>query len=115
MDEAQVRARFGERVRHYRELLGWDMDVLAHRLGKTKGTVSRIETGKQNVNIWQIMQLADVLGVSIEALFPSKSGKPAADSPTVLARSSLERCSKKSLEVLNMARELVQEFEKIHA
>lgn len=73
MNETSAREQFGERVRHYRELRGWDMDELARKFGKTKGTISRIETGKQNVNIWQVIRLADILRVPVEELFPEGS------------------------------------------
>jgi transcriptional regulator with XRE-family HTH domain len=69
-DELLIREKFGEKVRYYRELHRWSMEDLAQKIGKTKGTISRIETGKQNVSVAQIMQLADILAVEIEELFP---------------------------------------------
>lgn len=70
VDEAATKEYFGRRVQYYREQLGLTMDDLAGLLGKTKASVSRIESGKQNVSVAGVVELAAILGVDVEALFP---------------------------------------------
>ena len=61
---------FGTRVRYYRELRGLSLEVLGSYLGKTRASMSRIETGKQNLKIADIFRLADALRVAPYAFFP---------------------------------------------
>lgn len=60
---------FGERVRFYRILRGWDQDELASRIKKSVPTVSRIENGTQNLSLEVILALANALGISPTAFF----------------------------------------------
>jgi transcriptional regulator with XRE-family HTH domain len=60
---------FGERVRYYRNLRGWDQDELARRIGKSVPTISRIEGGTQNVSLGVILALARALEVPASAFF----------------------------------------------
>jgi len=63
------RKQFGARVRYFRKLRGWDLEGLATRLGKSSSALSRIETGKQNLTMVDIVALAQVLEVPVRALF----------------------------------------------
>ena len=111
-DLQQSREEFGARVRLYREMRGWDMDDLAQRLGKSQATVSRIETGKQNVAVGDIKAIARALAIPPSALLDEKDDGEV-DTTTLLQKSVVERCAKKSHEALSALHALVKEFEKI--
>ena len=68
-DRAGNLLRFGQRVRYHRELRGWQLDDLALRLRKTRASMSRIETGKQNLTITDIFVIAEALQVGASVLF----------------------------------------------
>jgi transcriptional regulator with XRE-family HTH domain len=108
----ESRQEFGARVRRYRELRGWDMEELAARLGKSQATISRIETGKQNVAVGDIKAIARVLDILPSALLDDPETEKA-DVAELFKKSVVERCTKKSQAALHMLHELVQEFEKI--
>lgn len=65
----RYRQQFGARVRRCRKLRGLDLEALATRLGKSRSALSRIETGRQNLTMVDIMALADALEVPASALF----------------------------------------------
>lgn len=67
----EIRQLFGKRVRQFRQARRWQLDDLAMRLGKSRASVSRIETGKQNLSIEDIGAIAQALEVSIAELFVS--------------------------------------------
>jgi len=60
---------FGEQVRYYRGVHGWDQREFAERIQKSVPTVSRLELGKQNLSMADIMVIADVLEVPVPILF----------------------------------------------
>jgi transcriptional regulator with XRE-family HTH domain len=72
--EQDMRVSFGKRVRHYRELRGWQQEDLALRIGKTKSNVSRIETGKQNVSVADIAAITSALEIRVADLFGDQHG-----------------------------------------
>lgn len=69
MGDTGERKRFGERVRQLREQRGWPLDELAIRLEKSRASMSRIETGKQNLTFDDITAIAAALEVSTSTLF----------------------------------------------
>jgi transcriptional regulator with XRE-family HTH domain len=60
---------FGDKVRFYRTLRGWGQDELAHRIGKSVPTISRIENGVQNLSLIEIVALSAALEVPIKDFF----------------------------------------------
>src|SRR5262245_44601226 len=60
---------FGLKVRQYRTLRGLGMDELAHRIGKSVPSISRIENGAQNVPLIVILKLAIALDAPLRELF----------------------------------------------
>src|SRR6185503_12788426 len=108
----ESREEFGARVRFYRELRGWDMEELATRLGKSQATISRIETGKQNVAVGDIKAIAKALEILPSALLDDPS-EPPVDTAALAHKRVVERCAKKSHEALSALHELMKEFEKI--
>ena len=66
----------GEQVRYYRKLRKYSQKQLSEKLETLaiyicRGSVSRIEDGSRTVTDIELYGLSLVLGVSIEALFPS--------------------------------------------
>lgn len=68
--EQQFYAKFGQNMRDLRQKLGLTQDDLASKLGVTRASISNVEVGKQRVLAHQIVELAQVLNVSIQELFP---------------------------------------------
>lgn len=70
MDSTQeIQKLFGERVRFYRKLEGLTLKEIAERIGKTEASLSRIENGKQNLALGDIVTIAQALRVSVSKLF----------------------------------------------
>jgi transcriptional regulator with XRE-family HTH domain len=75
MDSTEaIRKLFGERVRYFRKLRGWQLDDLGARLNKSRGSLSRIENGKQNLTMVDIVTIAQALEVEVDELFRHSSG-----------------------------------------
>lgn len=101
---------FGENLRLLREAAGLTQDELAHRLGKTQKTISKIETGSQRIFLDDLFHFSAILRVPISSLL---SGQLALDDldeliiaevhklPTLEARQAL-------LKVIQAFSELVQ-------
>lgn len=68
-DEHTIRI-FGQRVRTLREGKGWSQVDLAYEAGIDPRSVSRIETGRQDVRLSVIVALATALGCKIDDLIP---------------------------------------------
>ena len=75
--------RMGARIARYRKELGLTQEALAHRLGVTNQAVSKWEGDVCCPDIQLLPELADALGLSLDALFgretpePQKEAKPA--------------------------------------
>lgn len=61
----------GSKIRYYRELKNLTQDELAERLGTTRQSVSRYETGERKANQDILFELADIFKISINKFFPS--------------------------------------------
>jgi transcriptional regulator with XRE-family HTH domain/Zn-dependent peptidase ImmA (M78 family) len=61
-------ATMGERVAKLREARGLTGVQLAHALGLTKQQVSKIESGARKVDVSEVAEIADVLGVTVGEL-----------------------------------------------
>lgn len=59
---------FAENVRKYRELKGMSQLVLANELGVVQSTIARYEMGMKLPNIITGVQLAKILGTTVEKL-----------------------------------------------
>jgi transcriptional regulator with XRE-family HTH domain len=56
-------ARVGERLRGYREARGWSQEELSRRLGLTRMTISRYESGERQIQADMLPAIAEALGV----------------------------------------------------
>jgi transcriptional regulator with XRE-family HTH domain len=59
---AEISAKVGARIRARRKKQGVTLAVLAARVGMSAATVSRIETGNQEITVEQVHGFADALG-----------------------------------------------------
>jgi transcriptional regulator with XRE-family HTH domain len=70
---AEIQYLFGLRVRELREARGWQLDDLGVQLGRSRASMSRIETGKQNLTMAHIAAIAAVFDVPVAVLFGGSS------------------------------------------
>ena len=63
------------RIRQLRERKGVSLRKLARLSGVGAATLSRIESGEANPRLSTLLQLADVLDVSVTDLFEKSSGR----------------------------------------
>lgn len=68
-DEEQVKRRFGELVRARRKKRDLTQEVLGEMSGLHRTYVSSLERGERNVSLYNIVRLADALGVTPSELF----------------------------------------------
>ena len=66
---------FAENVRKYRELKGMSQFVLANELGVVQSTIARYEMGMKLPNIITGVQLAKILGTTVEKLVEQEEQK----------------------------------------
>jgi transcriptional regulator with XRE-family HTH domain len=64
----ELAVRFGERVRELRLLAGLSPDELGARCGTVSAVVSKIELGRPEPRLWQIVQLCRGLAVTPDTL-----------------------------------------------
>ncbi len=62
------RAHLGERIRRFRQRVGWTQEELAKRAGMGRVTLSRLESGDQSPRYRTLVALAKALGVSVSDL-----------------------------------------------
>ena len=60
----------GNKIRQYRKQNSLTQDELAKKLGLGKGTISNYESGYRTPQEYRLFELSEVLGVSINDLFP---------------------------------------------
>ncbi|WP_255700630.1 helix-turn-helix transcriptional regulator [Dyadobacter sp. CY343] len=59
----------GDRIRKYRELMGWNQDELAKKIDRRdKQTISHWETGKSDPSLKETIKLAEVLNATVAQL-----------------------------------------------
>lgn len=59
----------GENIKLWREFKGIKQEDLGKMIGKSKTTMSNIETGKEPANVYIMEEIADALGIEITQLF----------------------------------------------
>jgi transcriptional regulator with XRE-family HTH domain len=71
--DADITARFGQRVRELRKAKGLSQEAFAAACGLDRTYISGIERGRRNVSLRNIEVVADALGVSISELMKGLS------------------------------------------
>ena len=59
-------------MKELREKYGYTQHTLSIKSGIPRSTISKIETGKRNVSIEKLVQIADALGRDLEIRFVSR-------------------------------------------
>ena len=57
------------RIKEYREALGWSQEQLARKSGVSRSAVSEAENGTHVPTLEAALRLSDALGVSMDKLF----------------------------------------------
>ncbi|HET6525097.1 helix-turn-helix transcriptional regulator [Sphingopyxis sp.] len=57
------------RVREYREGVGWSQGELARRLGVSRQTINAVETDKYDPSLPLALRMARLFGLEVRALF----------------------------------------------
>ncbi len=76
VESPEARKLVGARIAQARKALGWSQEKLAEALGLDTITVSRIETGRRQLTAVLVMQLADVLGISLGRVLGKQAAPP---------------------------------------
>jgi len=79
MQMFDIKKELGQIVRRRRRDLGLSQEALAERANLHRTYVTDIERGSRNISIESISKLAAALGVSIGALFPPETARPATE------------------------------------
>lgn len=67
--------KLGDRIKQRRTELGWTQDVLAQRAGISKGFLSDLENNKRNISAETLLDVAKVLGLSLDYLMTGADGE----------------------------------------
>src|SRR3954454_24205609 len=65
----------GDRIKQHRTERGWTQDVLAQKAGISKGFLSDVENGKRNISADTLLDIAKVLGLSLDYLMTGEDGE----------------------------------------
>lgn len=75
---------FGDRVRQIRESRGITQAVLAEEIGRTRSSITNMETGRQKPTLPALVTLARALGVSVGVLLGEEPIPPLPRLPDVV-------------------------------
>ncbi len=67
--ETNIKVRFGQRLREFRQARGLSQEELAFRAGVHRTYVSSAERGQRNVGLVNVERLAQALDIDIGELF----------------------------------------------
>lgn len=59
---------FAERLKEARKAAKLSQEALAKKIGRTKSTISRWESGERNPKMFEMIELENILGISAETL-----------------------------------------------
>ena len=91
-----VSLAIGQRIAVLRRAAGLTQEELAERVGSSKATISRLETGRERASLQRLMEIVDVLDADLQDLFVTvgTEGDPKADEiaevVALLQRASVE-------------------------
>lgn len=93
------------RIKELRKQRGWTQEHLAALIGRTKGHVSEMESGKKNPSSPLMDKMAEVFGVSVTDLFMQD---PAADPDLAGLYARIDRLSEEGRKKLTDYAELLE-------
>lgn len=102
----------GDRIKERRDELGWTQETLAAKAGLSKGFLSDLENGKRGVGAKSLLEIAQVLGVSLDYLMKGSEGLPIqqeVEIPAKLAEfaKAEELTFRQTLLLLDMQRQII--------
>jgi transcriptional regulator with XRE-family HTH domain len=102
----------GERIRDRRTELNWTQDVLAQKSGISKGFLSDVENGKRSIGAETLLDVARVLGLSLDYLMTGQDAEDHAkeiEIPPALARFASEAgiSFRQTMMLLAMQRQII--------
>lgn len=116
-DEPAFYRELGNRIqqarkRHVRKRRGLSQEELGHMVDLSRASISNIEGGRHQLKVFQLVKIAKVLGVSVEALVPSGPSIKMPPSKTEGEKDTATRqLDKTSLAIVGIARKRQQELE----
>ena len=66
--ENEILKRFGDKVRHYRNLLGLSQEKFAEKANVHRTYIGTVERGETNITLVNVYRLAEALEVSVSKL-----------------------------------------------
>lgn len=66
--ENEILKKFGDKVRHYRNLLGLSQEKFAEKANVHRTYIGTVERGETNITLVNVYRLADALEVSVSKL-----------------------------------------------
>src|SRR5882762_4593695 len=72
MDSATLLSQIGNRVRSRRTNMGWTLREIAERSGVSSRFLSDLESGKGNISVARLADVASALDVPLASLMPSE-------------------------------------------
>jgi putative transcriptional regulator len=61
--------RMENRVKHFRESLGWSQGELARRIGVSRQTINAVETDKYDPSLPLALRMAKLFAVPVDQIF----------------------------------------------
>ena len=95
----ELKKVFGNRVKHYRNLLGYSQEKLAELVGISSHTISYIERGKNFISMTKLSVLCNALQVEPYQLFIDRDFSPDVDKINEINR-LLTTANEKQLNIL---------------
>lgn len=109
-DPRTLAKQIGEHLARTRKDLGVTQVELADRVNLSQQLIAEYEAGRKNIPLWRLVNLAEALGIEIEALLSEQDAKPLKRGPTPKLQKQLEKISalpkeqqKSIMQVLDMA------------
>lgn len=70
LDEQTLYIEIGLKITALRRQQGIGQQELARAIGLTRTSITNLEAGRQHVTLFCLCQIADLLGVSLDAILP---------------------------------------------
>lgn len=81
MDKKELAKFIGNKIRYYRTKLNLTQDQLGEKLNTKKATISNYETGYRTPKQDDLFEIAHILNISIDDLFPTRNNKKTTSLP----------------------------------
>lgn len=72
-DNKEFCREVGKNIRAYRHIQNMKQSTLAHQLGRSIACISKYERGETDISMLTLVEIADILGVSVQNLLPKEA------------------------------------------